>query len=621
MSQPYYVNPRPVPDSVNPWFIRMILLTGTGVILLFFTLLALLAGYQFMSQDQIYPGVSPIYGVNLSGMTRSEAVAALRSQPNYSDEATFVFQYGDQQWEYTGEELGITFDVNATVDAAYNVGRDSNWAQNLNAQLAAWQSGAPVAPVIRYNQTEAETLIRNMAENYINQPVMDATLTLQNGQVISTPSQVGLVVDIDQTMQLLQQEILAMNTRSITNLNVEVAQPAIVSADEAAAEVQAALNAEGVRFYVPAEYGIAAGPWIAKPISIENMLRIERIDNEDGTAYYDVYITLDQAREFLVGLTEELSRDPQNARFVFNDQTRQLEVIESSENGLGLNVEATLQKFPEAVFSTTDRSVPLIFEETVPIINDNAKAVDLGITELVVQATTYYFGSTAARRANIEVATSRIHGVVIPPGEEFSFNQWLGEVSTEEGFEEGLIIVGGQTITGVGGGVCQVSSTVFQAAFYGGFPILERHPHGYRVGYYESGEGPGMDATVYSPVVDFRFLNDTPYHLLVEGYVNPGSSTVTFKFYSTSMGRRVEKDGPIIKNEKAAPPAVYHADSSLSPGQIIQTDYAVAGAEVYVYRTVYQGDEIIIEDEEFFSNYIPWPAQFNVAPEDGRVNG
>jgi vancomycin resistance protein YoaR len=622
MSQPsYYVNPRPASDGMNPWILRTILLMGTGFLLLFFTLLILLAGYQFMTQDQIYPGVSSIYGIDIGGMTRAEAIAALRSQPNYGDEAVFVFQYGDQQWEYTGEELGIRFDVEATVDTAYSVGRDETWLENLTDQFSAWRNGVPVAPVIQYNQTQAETIIRSLSEDYINQPVMDATLILQNGQVISTPSQIGLQVNIDQTMQLLQQEILAMNTRSTIQLNVEVAQPALASAEEAADKVRLALNEEGVRFFIPTEYGITAGPWIAKPVSIENMIRIERVDNPDGTAYYDVYVITDHAREFLAGLKEELDRKPQNSRFIFNDSTRQLEVIESSINGLGLNIDETLRLFPQAVFSADDRSVPLVFDEVVPTINDNATAAELGITELVVEATTYYYGSTSARQANIKVAAERFHGIVIPPGGEFSFNEWLGEVSTDEGFEEGLIIVGGQTITGVGGGVCQVSSTAFQAAFYAGFPILERYPHGYRVGYYEAGEGPGMDATVYSPVVDFRFVNDTPYHLLIETYVRPGNSTVTFKFYSTSMGRRVEKEGPIIKNEKAAPPPIYHADPSLSPGEIFQTDYAVSGAEVFVYRTVYQGDEILIDREEFYSNYIPWPAQFNVSPSDGRVNG
>lgn len=618
----YYVNPRPTreEDRLNPWILRLFLLGLAGMVLLFFAGIALLAGYQFMTQDQIHAGVSPIFGVDVTGMTRQEAQIALSQQFTYEDEATFTFVYNEQEWVYTAGDLGIEFDVEGTVARAYNVGREGAPLANLVDQWQAWQSGHAVRPVIRYNQTIAQTEIASLAEDYINQPMVDATLVLQDGAINSTSSQTGLRVDVLATLALLEQEVLAMNTLSQIELVVEETQPNLLNADTAAAQVSSALDDRGVTFFVPESYGIGAGPWIARPESIENMLRVERVDNEDGTAYYDVFVTLDDARDFLTGLSTELGRSSQNARFVFNDTTRQLEPIEDSINGLELDIEGTLAGFPRAVFSAEDRSVPLVFEETIPVINSNATAEELGITELVVEATTFYFNSTPARRANIQVTAARMHGVVIPPGGDFSFNEWLGDVSVEEGFEEALIIVGNQTITGVGGGVCQVTTTVFQAAFYGGFPILERYPHGYRVGYYEEGEGPGMDATVYSPVVDFRFQNDTPHHLLIETYVRPGSSTITVKFYSTDIGRRVVKDGPIVRNEEPPPPPIYRANPNLSLGEIRQVDYAVAGAEVFVYRTIYQDDEIIVDREEFYSRYIPWPNQYEVAPDDDRIN-
>jgi len=251
-------------------------------------------------------------------------------------------------------------------------------------------------------------------------------------------------------------------------------------------------------------------------------------------------------------------------------------------------------------------------------VHDNVTAAELGITEEVVSATTYFIGSTAARRTNIQVAASRFHGVIIPPHTEFSFNEYLGDVSAETGFEEGLIIFGDQTITGVGGGVCQVSTTAFQAAFYAGFPILERYPHGYRVGYYETGEGPGLDATVYSPIVDFRFLNDTDYHLLIETYMGT-NNTLTFKYYSTSTGRSVTKEGPYVRNVRPAPAPIYRATPGVTG--TTQVDYAVSGAEVYVYRTVTDANgNVLIDREEFFSNYIPWPAQYQVPPGDARAS-
>ncbi|RPJ21118.1 MAG: hypothetical protein EHM35_18625, partial [Planctomycetaceae bacterium] len=342
----------------------------------------------------------------------------------------------------------------------------------------------------------------------------------------------------------------------------------------------------------------------------------------DGTAEYTVSVNLDNARAFLESLAPDLTTQPSDARFIFNDDTHQLEVILNSQAGRTLDIEGTLANFEKAVFATNsaERRVALIFQDVTPKIVDTMTASQLGITELVVQHSTTYYGSTAARRNNIDVAAANFHGLVIPPGEEFSFNEWLGDVSVESGYEQGLIIVGNQTITGVGGGVCQVATTAFQTAFYGGYPILERVGHAYRVSYYESGEGPGLDATVYSPIVDFRFLNDTPYHLLIETYVNQGNSSITWKFYSTGMNRRVVKDGPHIHSQTPPPSPIYRANASLASGQVIQVDSAVSGADVTVYRTVYEGDTVVIDHEAFDTHYVPWASQYEVAPGDPRIN-
>lgn len=625
MSQqhPYYVNPRPrqEPDEqLSPWMLRFVLLGFTGVVLLVFSLVAALAGYQFMTQDQIHEGIAPIYGVQISGMTRSEALAALSEQNTYGEQARFSFTYQSQNWSFTGEEIGLAFDPNATIEEAFQVGREGTLLQNMLKQWRMWRQGYQVAPVITYNRSQAEAQLQALAQNYINQPMQDATLTLQNGQIRTTSSQVGLEADIPATLAALEQAITTLQTESLIPITVKEQSPSLVDAEEAGRQATLALDPRGVTFFIPAEVGADAGPWTAQTASIENMLRIERVDNEDGTAGYEVYVTLDQAREFLTGLSEELSRSAQDARFIFNDQTKQLEVIESSVNGRQLNVEVTLAGFSNAVFSSDDRMVPLIFDEVVPTVNNNATAEELGIRELIYESTTFYLGSPSSRRANIQVAAAKFHGIVIPPNGVFSFNEWLGDVELGEGYEEALIIVGGQTITGVGGGICQVSTTVYQAAFYSGFPILERYPHGYRVGYYETGEGVGMDAAVYSPTVDFRFRNDTPHYLLIETYVRPANNSISVRFYSTSMGRRVVREGPIVKNERPAPATVYRPDASLNSGEVVQTDYAVAGSEVFIYRTVYQGDEIIVDREEFYSNYTPWPSQFNVAPDDPRLN-
>src|SRR5690606_10774303 len=156
----YFVHPpqtRPEPeDSFNTWVLRLVFLGFVGAILLFFSLLELLAGSQFMKQDQIYSGVLQIYLVKDASMNCQLAIHTLYEQPAYADSVTFTFEYQDQQWAYTGTELGITFDSNATIDNAFAVGRSGAWSQNLVTRWRAWRDGQPVAPVITYNRTQAE---------------------------------------------------------------------------------------------------------------------------------------------------------------------------------------------------------------------------------------------------------------------------------------------------------------------------------------------------------------------------------------------------------------------------------------------------------------------------------
>ncbi len=616
--RPPYAAPRR--RSVNPWLIRLPILAVFGVILFVLVMVMLVAGYQILHRDEIYPGVSTVFDVDLAGMTREEAAAALAQGFSYDEQAVFTFRYGDQVWQYSAGELGVALDVEATVGAAYDAGRGGSVLGDVLDQLRVWTEGYPVVPVVRFDQSRAEQVLYEIAQGYVNRPVLDATVTVRDAQAVATGGQVGRQVDIAATLSALRQEVLNLSTASEITLVVDETPPVVADASEVAARINTAL-ATPIKLYIT-EDDAPAGPWLLEPADLAAMLVVEQVTYEDGTAGYEVSADLEAVRTLLDEIAPDLTTQPVNARFIFNDETRQLEVLERSVNGRALDVEGTLAQFEAALFATdpAERRVQLAFVDLPPDIPDTATAAELGITELVVEKSTYYHGSSAARRRNIEVATANFHGIVIPPGGEFSFNEWLGDVSPETGYEQGLIIVGNQTITGVGGGVCQVATTAFQAAFYGGYPIIERVPHAYRVGYYEQGEGAGLDATVYSPIVDFRFLNDTPYHLLIETYNNPGSSTLTWKFYSTSMGRRVEKDGPYITNQTPPPPPVYHANPNLRPGQINQVDSSVAGADVVVYRTVYEGDRIVRDREAFHSHYVPWATQYEVAPGDPRIN-
>jgi vancomycin resistance protein YoaR len=199
-------------------------------------------------------------------------------------------------------------------------------------------------------------------------------------------------------------------------------------------------------------------------------------------------------------------------------------------------------------------------------------------------------------------------------------SDWLGDVSLDNGYAEALIIFGNRTIQGVGGGVCQVSTTLFRTVFFGGFPIVERYPHAYRVGYYElRADGgydtslAGLDATVFAPLVDFKFTNDSDNWLLMETYVNQAARTLTWKFYSTSDGRQVEWQTSGLKGIVEPPKPVYEENPDLAKGEIEQVDWEVEGADVTVTRTVKLGGEVLYSDT-ISTHYLPWRAVYQYGP-------
>jgi vancomycin resistance protein YoaR len=621
VGNPQFLQPQAARSGLRPWLIRLPLLGMTAALLLVFMVFLYVALHQLQYDGLIYPGVSA-YGVMLSGITRQQALAALAARYTYGENAIFTFRDGDKAWQKSARELGVTFDPQKTVDEAYAFGRSGDLIANLANQADAWMNGHAIQPTIIFDQSKAAGFLEKIAAE-IDKPVKDATIALTGTAVTTTPSQVGRQLDVPATLGLLRPIVLNMTTGAEIRLIVRDTQPALRDAEAAGAKVRAAVSSP-IQIYIEAATTKDPGPWQVSTDFIAGMISIIRVDDGNGLAHYEVKANVEPLRSFLNGLAPQLAVEPVNARFLFDEDTKQLSVISDSVEGRSLDVAATMQTLEATIFKTDNRRVALVFHTDAPKVNSKSTAAELGITEEISEATTFFYGSTGERRTNIQVAASRFHGLVIAPGEEFSFNKYLGDVSPETGYETGLVIYGNQTIRGVGGGVCQVSTTVFQTAFFAGFPITERYAHGYRVGYYESGtvyasgqkynSGVGLDATVYGPIIDLKFVNDTPYYLLLTSSYKAADQSLTFRFYSTSMGRVITKDGPTLSNVVPHGPPKYQESSDLSPGQQRQIDFPVDGVDVHVYRTIRQNGQVITNREDFFSHYLPWSAIFQVAP-------
>ncbi|RJQ27702.1 hypothetical protein C4577_00710 [Candidatus Parcubacteria bacterium] len=237
------------------------------------------------------------------------------------------------------------------------------------------------------------------------------------------------------------------------------------------------------------------------------------------------------------------------------------------------------------------------------------EANDFGIVEMIGKGVSHFKGSIPNRIYNISLAASRLNGIIVAPGENFSFNKTIGDISSYTGYKQAYVIKDGRTVLGDGGGVCQVSTTIFRAALNAGLPIVERHAHSYRVSYYEQGSGPGIDATVYYPTEDFKFKNDTGNHILIQVVIDPIDQRLEFLFYGKKDGRETTITTPIVSSQTPAPPPLYQDDPALSKGVIKQIDYEAVGAIVSFKRIVKNNGKTIIS-ETFTSRYSPWQAIF-----------
>jgi len=230
--------------------------------------------------------------------------------------------------------------------------------------------------------------------------------------------------------------------------------------------------------------------------------------------------------------------------------------------------------------------------------------------DLLGRGDSNFAGSPPERVTNLKLAAQRADNALIAPGAVYSFHDVVGPISTDTGYVEGLVIAGDRTVPGVGGGVCQVSTTAFRAAFFAGFPIVERHAHSYRVVYYEQGHPVGLDATIWDEG-DFRFKNDTANYILVRTQVDEVKKNLSFLVYGVDTGRSVSMEGPVVTNVTPHGKDVYEQVSTLRPGETKQVDYAHDGEDVSVRRIVKDANGATRSDI-FKSHYLPWQNVFQI---------
>ena len=516
-------------------------------------LVVIFGGFAYAYRDSVYPKVS-VQGLDISSKNLKEAFTILDEKNKILSTKNIILTYDNKEYITTLEELGIKLNTDDTLVESYRIKRnaniivsigqifqdtDINWAYTSEPEVLGSVLGAEVNPALK-------TLV-------------DAKLDYKENQIIIIPEQPGESLDIEQI------------TKDITS---------ILHRDEIRLEI--ALNKE-----VPA---ITTASWESQKSDLDSMIREHIIFFNNTTIKIApeeiiTWITIDQdtkkidisqdiIKEYLESVQKTLTSQPVNAKLRFNPETQEIQILEPGKEGTKLMMEESSKRIKNDMLAGIKKT-ELFVAITSPLI-DESQFDALGVKTLLGKGESNFRGSSKSRVKNINVAANKISSTLLKPGEEFSFVNTLGKVDARNGYLPELVIKGNKTIPEYGGGICQVSTTLFRAALNAGLPITERRAHSYVVNYYGK---PGLDATIYLPKPDFRFQNDTNHHILIQHYIV--GTILYYEIYGTSTGRTAKTIEPVVLES--------------SPDGSMKT---------VAYREIYEGD-VMIKRDAFYSTYRP----------------
>ena len=566
----------------------------------------LLAGsvltFELYYAERFYPGLQ-VWHVDVGGKQVTDAGSILEERMSGAPPVTL--RGPERSWAVPPTDLGVQMAADSTLAPAYEVGRDGGWGERVASHLELLMSEQVFPPVLTYDERVARIYLETLAES-IDYPSTSATLSLDGLTPVINPAQPGRYLDVEATLVALFPAVARLEPATV-DLVVREIPPSVAAAEPAKVQADALLNGPLTLVLTNPREG-DPGPWTLAPQDLAQMLVVW---DEGGELHAG--IDEDALRAYVESLAPALAIEPIDARFEV-DAWGQLQPIQPSVEGRKLDVGATVVRIVQEL-AADHRHIPLAVEPVPPRYPDTATAAGLGVTDLVAEGESYFIGSPSGRDHNIRLAATKFHGIVVPPGGTFSFNHHLGPVTEEAGYDKSYITAGEQLAIGIGGGICQVSTTAFRAAFWAGYPITERWYHHQRVGYYElRGGGVGMDATVYSPRVDLKFVNDRDYPLLIQTEIDDATHRLAFLFYSTDDGRRVEMDEPEVTDETEPGPPIYELDETLEPGTVTKWQSAVGGLTATVERRVYDAQGDLVRRDVFVSEYAPRRAAYHYGP-------
>ena len=558
--------------------------------------------YAWYLGERIVPNTW-IGEVPVGGMTRDDAANRIQVALDALMEDGIRVSVNGLTESIRLENIGFDLNVAETIDRAFARGHAGGWLRNSFQRVTALAGSNRVEAPVRTDATAVDNELNDIALLAMV-PRRDVRIQVTGtSAVLLTDVSAGRTIDYEAAMAAVADSLNRLDTRPITlALRADPPRADAATAD-AALENARRIMAHGLLLqYEDSSFSIARdriGTWI--------------VNEYAGT---QLVAGLDRVKigQYVADIATRLYIAPEPPRISTADG--RVTGFTPATVGRAVSEDALIALIISALEARAngDPGGTIAIPMKTTTITLTGLDAEAGITELIGAATTPFTGSPKNRISNIKNGVRFLSGTVVKAGEEFSTLKTLGTIDNTTGYLPELVIKGDRTIPEYGGGLCQVSTTLFRAALDSGLPITARRNHSFRVSYYEkdgTGKyiGPGLDATIYEPDLDFRFRNDTGNSVLIIGYVV--GDKITFEFYGTRDGRTSKIIGPKLLSETDAGEPIYAESTDIPVGTTKQIETAHPGGHATASYIVTYADGRT-NTQTFDSWYRRWPAQYLV---------
>lgn len=569
--------------------------------------LAVVIAFAKISIHGKFPPGTFVSGIDVSYLTKQEAADKLNQEEEKYLVAPLKIKFPDKEKPLSPKELGVDFLVEETLEGLSYTGHSDYKALEL---------------IVSIDHRKLEETLNTGFELAALAPKSATFYFDDSGKLAIQDGKEGIAIDREAFTKNLKN--LAKNFRT-ENLTLEASkQPPLITKEKL--EQQKTAVEESLRHTVALLDPIYSDDWYLKLSDhldwvnfvqkqnikvpyIKTSFLADPIEGGPGEAVIAIEINQDKLNGYIdENISKWLDRPPEPVNIYANEEGK---VIIEGKGNNGRKVQRKLLK--EAIElavanKISDVTIPVLDIE--PTFNISQDLQEKGVRERIGVGHTSYYRSPANRVHNIKTGAAKFNGLLIAPGETFSFNQNLGQVDASTGFKKELVIKKEGTIPEYGGGICQISTTVFRAALFAGLPIAERNQHSYAVSYYSQVLGHGLDATIYLGGADLKFTNDTGNHILIQTYTE-NDYELYIVLYGTSDGRSVEMEGPYLSNYHDPSPTIYENTTKLLTGETKQIEKPHTGFNALWYRHLKLADGTV-QKETIETHYKAVPGKILV---------